>query len=918
MSTNLEIEKQNFKNSILEDDLIKIKYYIKSNRILVTFLISGEQPLYIACQEGKYEIAEYLLKKDADPNSLTLQKKNPLYISIQNNQEKIVELLLEHKVIIKGNFFEGQTLFELAVKNKNVNILKNLIEYDLKNEKLIFQKPYTSTFLLSVEMGQLEIIKYLLKIGFDYDYQNTKGESILIISCIKGHFESLRYLSQYCKTGLSHHRKKHVPFIVAAMNGHVSILKYLLSLGVPIDIKDNRGQSALCVACKHRKPEVVKFLISNDCDLNCISDDGRFPLYTASRNNYLGIVKMLLDKKNQNTCSIDLNLIFEGWTSLMIAIQNGNLEIVKCLLATNNCDLEIIDEIDGTNALMIAIENSEFLILNELLKYKPNLNIKTEFNESLLHLACSQNNLSIINLLLDHKMETNLKDENSFTPLMTAAENDQIEVIKFLFSKGIEIHPHELTNWEPNNLTNKEIKNLILSYDSIQLDFANFFDLHSQCDLEIKSNYGGSIPIHKDIVCWRLDKSPQEIQKVLQCFELINIGQFLKWVYSGLENFITDKEIFLQILNLFNINYQIKKGKLALVRDLKNLWKNNQSKDFSILIKQNQKIKVHKCILMARSKLFFNLFQFCNDGNINTITDFSKKTLQSMKIFLKFLYTDKIKKINSQIYFDELIDCNSFYQLNKFSSFDLQLNEQINIFNNIQLNNNKKKIKKIKKKIILKKMIREREIHNKRVVEKEDKILEVGNNTVKRVNFNENSNGDNDGNITLEENSKDDNGNINGYNIKNMKNIDKRETDNKNNTNFKISEKFIEKNDDYNQLKNKNRQNNLAKNENQDGANKNENIKIEENDMEGNDDKNKSKIIKVVEEHTQEDTNDDQMKNKIQQNNLAKNENQDDYGGNKNENIKMNEIIKIEKNIIQNNCNKAKSNKNDNQKKKKN
>ncbi|KAJ6250081.1 hypothetical protein M0813_16343 [Anaeramoeba flamelloides] len=94
------------------------------------------------------------------------------------------------------------------------------------------------------------------------------------------------------------------------------------------------------------------------------------------------------------------------------------------------------------------------------------------------------------------------------------------------------------------------------------------------------------------------------------------------------------------------------------------------------------KIPIHKLILIARSRLFRDMFDNLNEKekNINQIKDYTGKSYESLQILIKYFYTNTIELPSDNNYYDtelikdELHDTIEYYQLNINSNFIEELN----------------------------------------------------------------------------------------------------------------------------------------------------------------------------------------------------------------------------------------------------
>ncbi|KAJ6236973.1 speckle-type poz protein [Anaeramoeba flamelloides] len=214
------------------------------------------------------------------------------------------------------------------------------------------------------------------------------------------------------------------------------------------------------------------------------------------------------------------------------------------------------------------------------------------------------------------------------------------------------------------------------------------------CDCEI-GTLGNQIPVHKNLIECRTKLTIDQIQNKLFGEEKpINKEQtlsFLKWIYS---DEISDLEKLEQSFNLLELTYPPSVDN-TLEKDIAQLYKDDDSKDFKILVniedeeednedeenkKENyEEIPVHKFILYTRSGLFRAMFDYVNEKeNTNKIQDYTNKSIESLKILIKYFYTNSIELTTDQdpkLIVDELSDAVEYYQLNDQCNFELELNK---------------------------------------------------------------------------------------------------------------------------------------------------------------------------------------------------------------------------------------------------
>ncbi|KAJ6236975.1 hypothetical protein M0813_03382 [Anaeramoeba flamelloides] len=228
--------------------------------------------------------------------------------------------------------------------------------------------------------------------------------------------------------------------------------------------------------------------------------------------------------------------------------------------------------------------------------------------------------------------------------------------------------------------------------NTLSQDLKTLYESQKFCDCEI-GTLGNKIPVHKALVEFRTKLKIDQIQNKLFVEKSINKEQtlnFLKWIYS---DEISDLEKLEQTFNLLELTFPPSLDN-TLEKDIAQLYKDNDSKDFKILVKiededndneeddeekeeNYEEISVHKFILLARSGLFRAMFDYVNEKeNTNKIQDYTNKSIESLKILIKYFYTNSIELTTNQdpeLIVDELSDAVEYYQLNDQCNFESQL-----------------------------------------------------------------------------------------------------------------------------------------------------------------------------------------------------------------------------------------------------
>ncbi|KAJ3436098.1 hypothetical protein M0812_18144 [Anaeramoeba flamelloides] len=214
-------------------------------------------------------------------------------------------------------------------------------------------------------------------------------------------------------------------------------------------------------------------------------------------------------------------------------------------------------------------------------------------------------------------------------------------------------------------------------------DFQKLFESKIFCDSKLSLNENIQVPIHKIIVESRTNLQISTIEDLLnkESFSKQEILLFLKWVYF---DEITNVDLLKQIFNSLNLSFPPKN---TFQKDLHDLFNDEDSKDFTLLIKNDdededeyEEIPVHKIILLTRSGLFREMFENITEES-QSVKDYSGKSIESIEILIKYFYTEKIELTADHdilLIIEELEDSIEYYQLNENSNILSQLNQITN------------------------------------------------------------------------------------------------------------------------------------------------------------------------------------------------------------------------------------------------
>jgi ankyrin repeat protein len=227
--------------------------------------------------------------------------------------------------------------------------------------------------------------------------------------------------------------------ILAANRGQLRVANFLLDHGADVNRKYH-GTPPLHMAAMGGQKTMVELLLSRGANVNARDGSGETALLTSARIGYWAVFEVLLAH------NADVNARAQGRTALSYAAENGNLEMVKMLLAT---------------------------------KADPNL-------EGPLHFAIWKQNAAISELLLN--AGANPDQPANWTPLDVAVRNHDLVAVKLLLGHGAGPNIKNVSGSTALEVAKEELRQNVTGEQKTQLD--DIVDLlHKHGALDILPNW---------------------------------------------------------------------------------------------------------------------------------------------------------------------------------------------------------------------------------------------------------------------------------------------------------------------------------------------------------------------------------------------------------------------------------------------
>ena len=363
----------------------------------------GWTPLMIAAKNGDLDIAQLLIKHNADIALKNHAGETALHAAACYGQMQLAELLIEHYGDVHVNELrtDGWTPLMIAAKNADLDVAQLLINHDANID---LKNPDGETALhVAAFYGQEQLAELLVKHGGDayIDKMRTDGWT---------------------------------PLMIAAKNGDLGVARLLVNQNADIGLKNLDGETALHVAVYCNQEKVAQMLVEKfgDSLVNEMRSDGWTPLMIVAKTGDLGVARLLMKHK----ACIDLQNS-DGETALHVATCYGQVELAELFIKYYGAVYVDTMRTDGWTPLMIAVKNADLVAVQQLINHNANIELKNANGETALHIAACYGQEQIAKLLVEYYGDVHVNETKTdgWSPLMIAAKNGHLDVAGLLMRR---------------------------------------------------------------------------------------------------------------------------------------------------------------------------------------------------------------------------------------------------------------------------------------------------------------------------------------------------------------------------------------------------------------------------------------------------------------------------------------------------
>ncbi|KAK6302662.1 hypothetical protein J4Q44_G00270170 [Coregonus suidteri] len=320
-----------------------------------------QTPLHKTTIFDHVELAEYLISKGADINSIDCKGHTPLLLATSCSAWKTVSLLLTHEANLKIKDKHGCNFLHLAILQPKG--LKNLSPEFLKcssvRELLDAEDNEGCTPMhYACRLGIPESVKNMLRLKVSLDQKSKHKKSALHFAAEYGRINTChRLLESMTSTRLLNEGDERgmTPLHLASRGGHVKVVDLLLRKGALFH-SDYKGWTCLHHAAAEGYTQTMIILLGSNIKLLDKTDEDRnTALHLAAREGHAAAVTLLLDRGAQIMLNkSDASFLHE-------AVLNGRKDAAIAVIHNERCaEAMLLFELKSTKRCVV-MDMIEFL-----------------------------------------------------------------------------------------------------------------------------------------------------------------------------------------------------------------------------------------------------------------------------------------------------------------------------------------------------------------------------------------------------------------------------------------------------------------------------------------------------------------------------------------------------------------------------
>jgi serine/threonine-protein phosphatase 6 regulatory ankyrin repeat subunit B len=413
-----------------------------------------------ACKWGRFHIVEILLDRMANADSRRVavnhqdeHNNTPLGEALlhevpkrESEYEMIISLLEQNGAEVGRDVSE----FLYAVRECKADKVWELIEkVDFKMLRLHRKTP----LMLCAESDCTSVATILLDRGADVNEVGPSGDTALMLAVKNGCRNMIKLLiGSHADPDRINAEESSALIEATQLEAEYSV-KELINAGANVNHRSRAGNTALTVAVTKWNLNLINLLLASRPKLNLDRPDGERRTALTLAHLLGTCTHQLLPSPEepvehgflQKLTQVERLLIEagarKGWNEaeLILAAKAGDHKRVRQLMGKTDVNIR---DTDGSTALLIACQEGDLEVTRVLLDSGASVAIRNESGRTPLMEAAKKHSPELTKLLLQAEpdLDLNAQDEQGETALLEATRAGASEIVQLLIDKGVNVN----------------------------------------------------------------------------------------------------------------------------------------------------------------------------------------------------------------------------------------------------------------------------------------------------------------------------------------------------------------------------------------------------------------------------------------------------------------------------------------------
>ena len=373
-----------------------------------------------ACEEGDLSAVKSLISdKDFRENS------DYLYLAASFGYEEVVTLLVDQGLDLnrkcdRYSLTEEHAL-HAAANEGHFGIVRILVERGA-DVNIVNRLGHTA-LMIAAKYGYEELVLYLIEHGADVHARDKFGRTALYYSRTECIIRALVKKGANINEGNYH--SSTTPLMEAVRDGDVSTVSSLLTCGADVNVKDDRGQTALHFVSKNAN-KIIELLVSCGADINEEDLMHCTPLQVAIPINDFDVFSCWRTSHAFVKHGADVTKLSESEISVLLcsSITLGEMDVALSVIDVGiGNKVSWFDNFEWYNLLALACHHGCDSIVQRLILVGLNVSgMRSNGRDTPLHKAAQGNHIQCGVLLVQAGADTHIKNHNRLTALDLASD----------------------------------------------------------------------------------------------------------------------------------------------------------------------------------------------------------------------------------------------------------------------------------------------------------------------------------------------------------------------------------------------------------------------------------------------------------------------------------------------------------------